>query len=215
MGKSSFPLRKDNHPNCIMLKLLLFAAFVCLSTQQEWEKPEFCMGLDCPRFIVLEDTEEYQLRACEEATVVSAEMITDDIDRDAPSLAVRLLAYFLGSNDRDEKLPETNPLLTINVPITEELFGLKQALYLPYNVQSNPPLPNDSSVKIERSAAVMYVRGFSGLPSREDYAREYLILRAAVGEKCDSSPFIGATYARLDNPEMVWNEVGCLAAEEK
>merc|ERR1711976_735583 len=66
--------------DCVkMLRVVILAVCVSLSVQKsveqtdDWVKPSFCKGLDCPKYTVLEQFEGYELREYEEAMWVSSE----------------------------------------------------------------------------------------------------------------------------------------------
>merc|ERR1711893_199687 len=85
-------------------------ASVCvgLSLQSDggWVKPSFCKNLDCPRFNVLLQGEDYELREYEQALWVSTE--AESIDGSISSeLFGRLFRYIDGANANGEKIAMT------------------------------------------------------------------------------------------------------------
>ncbi|GBF88965.1 hypothetical protein Rsub_01464 [Raphidocelis subcapitata] len=122
------------------------------------DRPLFCMGLDCPRFDVLETSGDEQLRRYEGARYVTTRVEAESLLAAQLEGAKRLLAYLAGANEDGAKLlPPTVPLETILFPAdpgSESVEGrFCVALYLPESAQRHPPRPSDRRVRIVRTSS--------------------------------------------------------------
>jgi len=206
-----------------MLRLLVLSLCVCLSFQKAtksedggWVKPSFCRGNDCPRYAVLEQGEDYELRQYEEAKWVSTEALS--IDGSIRSeLFRRLFRYIDRNNVNAEKIPMTSPVLNKITPGSgpncESAF--KQSFYLPESHQQNAPAPSAENVYLERmSVMTVYVKSFGGYATEEDYLRNIYALAEAIGDasKYRTDYYMTAGYDSPYQPFNRHNEIWLVAA---
>merc|ERR1711893_116964 len=207
---------KQSDSTSTMLRLLILSVCVCLSVQKatksdSWVKPSYCRGNDCPRFTVLEQGEDYELRVYEEAMWVSTEAASVD-GTDRPNLFQRLFRYIDGENVNNEKIPMTSPVVNKITPGSgpncETIF--KQSFYLPYSRQEDAPQPSADNVFLDKFAVVkVYVRSFGGYATQDDYLRNLYLLADSIGDpaKFRTDHYMTAGYDSPFQPFNRHNEV--------
>ena len=110
-----------------------------------------------------------EIRAYAERTAAETP-IRDGRDDQAFS---RLFAYITGNNGRPQSIPMT-------VPVERSAAGTLR-FFLPRSIATNPPAPNDPSVRVVTlPAETVAARRFPGTLSRAEIARQDKILRAAL-----------------------------------
>merc|ERR1711976_954931 len=206
-----------------MLRLLVLSVCVCLSVQKatksddSWVKPSYCRGNDCPRFTVLEQGEDYELRLYEEAMWVSTEALSID-GSDRPNLFMRLFNYIDGQNENNEKIAMTSPVLNKITPGSgpncESVF--KQSFFVPYSRQEDAPEPSADNVYLDKIAPMkVYVKSFGGYATNDDRLRNLYMLAESIGNpaKFRTDYYMTAGYDNPLQPFNRHNEVWLVSTE--
>ncbi|KAI7844370.1 hypothetical protein COHA_002168 [Chlorella ohadii] len=119
------------------------------------KEPWFCHNLQCPRFTVVNATDDYEVRYYEAGAWAST-----DVEAYAFALAAntgfrRLFGYIDGQNEEAVKIPMTAPVRTkISAaagPFCKNQFTV--SFFLPYRLHRHAPKPNNPDVYIQPSPA--------------------------------------------------------------
>ncbi|PRW59080.1 heme-binding 2-like [Chlorella sorokiniana] len=122
---------------------------------KDQDLPWFCHNLQCPRFTVINATEDYEVRYYEAGAWAST-----DVEAYAFALAAntgfrRLFGYIDGQNEEAVKIPMTAPVRTkISAaagPFCKSNFTV--SFFLPYRLHRHAPKPNNPDVYIQPSPA--------------------------------------------------------------
>ncbi|KAI3428633.1 hypothetical protein D9Q98_007456 [Chlorella vulgaris] len=183
--------------------------------------PWFCHNLDCPRFSVLESTDDYELREYEAASWVST-----DVSAYAYALAARtgfqrLYQYIDGANKEAVKVPMTAPVVTrigaAAGPFCKNNFTI--AFFVPFAFQSKgAPQPNNPDVYLSYTPALkVYVAQTGGFVV-DDYSISRMANRLTdalddAGLAYASGEFFFAGYDPPFRLAARHNEVAVLAGE--
>ncbi|CAH1788823.1 unnamed protein product [Owenia fusiformis] len=170
--------------------------------------PAFCNGYDCPRFKVLREMPDYEVREYEESRWVGTDVSGASFRQAGRSGFWRLFRYISGNNVANAKIPMTCPVLRTIFP--KEVAGSEgkytTLFFQPLNLQEiGGPAPSDPDVYLQVvPKVVMYVRSFGGYASEDDYLNEADILAASIN---NSSAYINDEYyaAGYDSPFKFWN----------
>lgn len=127
--------------------------------------PWFCHGLDCPKFEVINSTDKYEIRKLEKgkwaATKVESLLYSVGISEGFQ----RLFKYISGSNEDDQKIAMTAPVVTRvtpgDGPFCKSLFSVH--FFVPFKWQDKPPKPSSPDVHIESAGSETFaVSQFGG-----------------------------------------------------
>jgi len=179
-----------------MLKAVLLLALVGISLQaaapqppkqqaKAWVKPSFCGGNDCPRYIVLEKKEGYELRKYEAAQWVSTTTMGMDYKNSTSGLFWKLFQYIEGENEKSQKIAMTSPVTTYVKPGSGPNCKTRftRSFYIPYSVQASPPKPSAQDVFLEsRPEITVFVRSFSGYSTVDAHLSNLQIMSAAIND---------------------------------
>merc|ERR1712170_78922 len=209
----------DYSTDTMFLRLLVASVCVGLSLQSDrgWVKPSFCRNLDCPRYNVLLQGEDYELREYEQALWVSTE--AESIDGSISSeLFGRLFRYIDGANANGEKIAMTAPVVNKVTPGSgpncESVF--KQSFYVPDSRQQDAPQPSADNVYLDTQPVIrVYVRSFSGYATQDDYLRNIYMLAESIGDptKFRTDHYMTAGYDSPFQPFNRHNEVWLISTE--
>merc|ERR1711976_27761 len=204
-----------------MLRVLVLSLCVALSVQEStksdggWVKPSFCKNLDCPRFAVLQQGEDFELRQYEEALWVSTEAETIDGTINE-SLFMKLFRYISGGNANGEVIAMTAPVLNKITPGTGPNCAtvFRQSFFVPFSHQESAPAPTAEDVFLETKQTIqVYVRSFSGYASTNDYLMNLSLLAEFIGDqsKFRTDYYMTAGYDSPFQPFNRHNEVWLVA----
>lgn len=137
------------------LLLALLASLLSVVLADDWVKPKFCRGLECPKFALEKDTkdeaENYQVRVYEKSKWVSTKVNSPYFQKAVSAGFMKLFAYISGSNAKNQKIEMTSPV-SIRVlagpgPACGSDFIV--SFYIDEQVALDPPAPTDAEVFIE------------------------------------------------------------------
>lgn len=129
------------------------------------EAPWFCHGIDCPKFTVVNTTDDYEVRYYESGVWVSTDVETYAYAIASTTGFQRLFKYIDGGNAREEKVPMTAPVRTRIVPAAGPFCKSKftVSFFVPFDVQKDPPKPSNPDVYINpQPAFTAFVSQFGG-----------------------------------------------------
>lgn len=137
-------------------------------------KPWFLHGLDSPDFTQLEEKDGYVVRKYPPSKWVGISF-PDNSWRNSASAGFRyLFSYISGTNQSNQKVPMTAPVLT-KIERSQDSEGNSSHTVLfavPKQFVDSTPLPSDPSVRIvEIPEMTAYVLEFSGFPSDKSFAK--------------------------------------------
>eukprot|EP00892_Ulva_mutabilis_P007705 jgi/Ulvmu1/5306/UM022_0100.1 len=178
------------------------------------DSPSFCHGLDCPKFRVVEKTDEYELRSYEAGAWVSTEQEGYGYEEAVRKGFWKLFSYIGGSNEAKEKIAMTAPVRTkISAgagPFCKDHF--KISFFVPFKYQPAPPSPTDSTVFVDPTDAFdVYVSSFSGwntVQTITEHAMELYHVLKADDIEAEQGYFYSVGYDSpfrlLDRHNEVW-----------
>ncbi|KAL4226101.1 Heme-binding protein 2 [Mactra antiquata] len=140
----------------------------------QWTPPGFCNGLDCPPFIVGNETDEYQERFYAQSTWVSTELLGIDYDKAQYKMFMKLFKYIEGGNKKKMKIAMTCPVTTRIIPGQGAACksNFTMSFFIAGKVK-NPPGPSEDDVRLRPQPALhVYVRSFGGYVHHFDEWRE-------------------------------------------
>ncbi|XP_068088335.1 heme-binding protein 2-like [Hyperolius riggenbachi] len=150
----------------LFLSLLVIFGITAAAEQEsdgvDWDqKPPFCGKLDCPKYEVIKQYDDFELRLYEETTMATTPLTMDMFGFGLVKSFRRLFNYIDGKNSEGQKINMTVPVV-IHAPLAPEDGNATMSFYLP-PVLENPPIPSDENVKVEKAPKVSYyVRSFGG-----------------------------------------------------
>jgi hypothetical protein len=142
---------------CLVLSAVVVAA---RDFPAAWERPWYCHDLDCPKFKVLNTTDQYEVRVYE-----SGQWVSTHVESYLYAAAVtqgfqRLFKYISGANQANEKIAMTAPVATLiepgDGPFCKSNFTV--SFFVPYSLQGKAPQPTNPDVYLQTvPSATMYV----------------------------------------------------------
>jgi len=192
--------------------------------------PSFCRSNDCPHYTVVEQNNDFEVRAYETSRWASTTIINAHDPRELinvqrvmtyamfperralalPEAAQRraaflkLFGYISGQNARGEKLKMTFPVRTKVVP-GQAKDSFTVSFMIPFDVLTPPP-PTASDIFLEtNSPSTQFVRSFGGFANNEDWTRCISELKSAL--KTAGKPYTQGHYftAGYDGPFVFFN----------
>jgi len=167
--------------------------------------PSFCRSNDCPRYTVVEQNNDFEVRAYETFRWASTTIINNHDLRAAQRAAFwKLFGYISGQNARGEKLKMTFPVRTKVVP-GQAKDSFTVSFMIPFDVLTPPP-PTASDIFLEtNSPSTQFVRSFGGFANNEDWTRCISELKSAL--KTAGKPYTQGHYftAGYDGPFVFFN----------
>merc|ERR1712168_958845 len=166
------------------LQLSLFAGVAVVCAVGDWSPPAFCRSNDCPKFVVLNKTENYEVRKYEASRWASTTVQNlHDLNGAMRTGFMRLFNYISGNNVPGQKIAMTCPVRTKIVPgsgpYCEDTFTI--SFMVPFAV-ATPPQPKDPNVFLEENPeSVEYVSHFGGYASNDDWLKCVHDLTKALG----------------------------------
>ena len=169
---------------------------------------KYCGNLDCPDYVVVKKTEDYELRHYQPSKWVAAKECGIN-HRDAARKNFRkLFPYISGDNEKKVKMPMTKPVMT-RIKVSQEPFCGTEYLmhfFVPHTLQKDTPKPTSSKVKlIEYPETFVYVRSFGGFSTAKKLQENEAELYAALTK--DNIPYDDSEYlyAGYDAPYKLTN----------
>ena len=173
----------------------------------EFDK-KYCGKLDCPDYVVVEKTEDYELRHYKPSKWAASEECGIDHKVAASKNFRKLFAYISSVNEKKVKIPMTKPVMT-RVKVSQEPFCESDYLmhfFVPHSLQKNTPKPTSPKVKlIEYPETFVYVRSFGGFSTSKNLQENGAKLYAALQKDkilYDDSEYL---YAGYDAPYKLTN----------
>lgn len=133
-------------------------------------------------------------------------------DEKTPEMFMILFSYIQGKNRVSRRIPMTIPVSTKVDHRNGEINSYEMCFYLPREFQTNPPVPNNSKVKIvNRPAMHVYARRFGGYASEAVTQDEFKNLTATLQNRRiayfeeDQGPRATHYVNGYDAPTKFWN----------
>lgn len=170
--------------------ILAFASIATGYTLQNYQKyNDHCHSLECPRYTLLNKTENYEVRKYESFKWATASSHSQTLDYKQASKDnfMKLFRYISGANEQKQKVEMTAPVL-IHIPVTQGPFcapDFTMHFFVPYKFQSNPPKPLNNSDKVsimELPEMTVFVASFGGWMDQEKIQMNGLLLGKALQE---------------------------------
>ncbi|XP_052101292.1 heme-binding protein 2-like [Mytilus californianus] len=187
---------------------------IIVQATSDYVKPWFCHKLDCPKFTVLQNTTDYQLRHYIPSKWVATNMTVKTYGRSSNGqLFQKLFQYISGNNVPGEKVEMTAPVVTTVIPESDGQTMYIMHFMIPYAKQTNTPVPNDSDVYlVDVPAMDVYVKSFGGFASESTYVTKLQELKTSLDTNAsnvyDSSRFFTLGYdspfAFINRHNEVW-----------
>lgn len=155
------------------------------------KQPDFCKGLECPKFTVLKTLPDgIELRRYEGASWASTTANTNDMDSTMRSGFMRLFRYISGDNTAGQRISMTAPVLTTARP-----GSMTVAFYQPSSLQgaaaSSAPKPTAADVALTSTPKmdvwVMPYGGYSNGETAKQKAKELQDKLTKAKETFDAS----------------------------
>merc|ERR1711970_1163118 len=193
---------KMNH---LFTILVIAISAIAVEVGASWP-PAFCRGNDCPKFTILNKTENYEVRKYEPSRWASTTVQNlHDLNGAMRTGFMRLFNYITGNNEKGQKIAMTCPVRTKIVPgagpYCEDTFTI--SFMVPFAVQTAPK-PKDPNVFLEQDPeSVQYVSHFGGYASNDDWINcVHDLAKAVSGVPHKTEYYYTAGY---DSPFQFWN----------
>lgn len=180
----------------------------------QFSAPDFCHGLDCPDYKVLQNETTFELREYVATQWVSTSLKGVQFQDAERKMFFRLFDYISGKNNESKKIAMTAPVLTRIIP--GQGPACENDFIMSFFVSPNggqPPAPSDPTVELTaRPSARVYVRSFGGFATEDVVVKEAEQLAQDLG----SVPYEMTYYftAGYDSPFKFFgrhNEIWFLA----
>ncbi|XP_063297449.1 heme-binding protein 2-like isoform X2 [Pelobates fuscus] len=187
-----------------MLRILVLS-FLCVwcsgvtdEDSDVYKTPDFCKGVKCPRYQVVEKFIGFELREYEPTNWVTTDLDWSLDDHDIDSGFMRLFKYANGTN-QEGILVETGQPLMIFVPLKENKRA-SMSFFLPPEV--NVPEPSENVFLQTFAEMSLYVRTFTSPALDIDFKKNGNILarKLVSQEKTFDDSFIGCV---VYDPETI------------
>jgi len=188
---------------------LLLSSATCVSAK------DICHGLECPKYTVLNHTKDWELRRYDVTKWVATNTTAMTEDKEVEdAMFFKLFHYISGQNAKSQKIPMTAPVLTKVIhgagPNCASTFVMH--FMLTFDQWAEPIPPTDSSVYIVETPQMdVYVRGFGGFATEQDYvtnlnklATELTTSGASVEDKFFFDAGYDGPYTFLGRHNEVW-----------
>ena len=134
------------------------------------EAPWFSHGLDTPKFTVVDERDDYEVREYSASLWVGTEVATVSLWSKASEIGfMRIFNYFSGTdNAAKEKIPMTVPVATKITPGRGAHGATKFVVlfFVPFKYQATAPAPTNPNVELIKLPPMRaYVMQYSGFPS--------------------------------------------------
>merc|ERR1712127_951283 len=170
--------------------------------------PAFCNKLDCPKYTVIEQNKDYELREYEVSNWVSISQKDISWKQSQYSMFMKLFKYISGENKDKKKITMTAPVIDRIIPgqgpACEDDFTMS---FFVSPTEGAAPQPSDPTVSLtELTKQRVYVRAFGGYAmfSFDPWAAQAAKLAEAIG---DTSKYHSESYytAGYDSPARIFN----------
>ncbi|KAL2100988.1 hypothetical protein ACEWY4_002749 [Coilia grayii] len=131
------------------------------------------------------DGVSYEVRRYDNAKYATVSSEGRTFDQVSGELVRKLLMYIGGSNEQEEAMGNTAPILITVFPRDDGAMMRRVvvAIRVPQRYQICPPTPTDSMIKIEdRPGMTVYSLQFGGFAGETEYRAEALRLTRTLGE---------------------------------
>jgi len=152
-------------------------------TPDEWP-PAFCNDLDCPKYTVIETSEDYEVRSYDASKWVTTSLTGVSLDAAGYTMFMRLFRYIGGANANGVKIEMTCPVITRIIPAPgpacESNFTMS---FFVSPKEGTPPAPTDSTVYLsDKETMTVYVKSFGGFAKQADWIKHAADLADALPE---------------------------------
>merc|ERR1712228_344875 len=199
-------ISKSKMNSHILFQIVVIASAGTFFVASDWSPPAFCRGNDCPKFTILNKTENYEVRKYEPSRWASTTVQNlHDLNGAMRTGFMRLFNYITGNNEKGQKIAMTCPVRTKIVPgagpYCEDTFTI--SFMVPFAVQTAPK-PKDPNVFLEQDPeSVQYVSHFGGYASNDDWINcVHDLAKAVSGVPHKTEYYYTAGY---DSPFQFWN----------
>lgn len=189
---------------------MLLALFCALSVATA--SPWFCHDINCPNYSIVKNTSSYEIRKYPSTSWVSTDVKGLSWKTSVSSAFMKLFGFISGSNDKQQKIPMTAPVISKvspgQGPNCENDFVV--SFFLPYNLQGKPldslPQPTDSTVYLSNyTAMTVAVKSFGGFASDDDVTTNIADLGNALEQDHISFDQVNYFTAGYDSPFRVFH----------
>lgn len=210
----------------LCLLLVAVVGFVTASRRRDvgdWTPPEFCRGLDCPKFEVVQSISELELRKYEPGKWITTN-VSGKAWSDASSEGYKTLDDYRGGNNKEKtKVQETVPYFTLFYPVGGEDKKVKDyytiEYFVPHELQERPPSPTSESVNwVNVDEQNVWIQTFGGYASEEDIINRAFDLSAQLkqqGHKVEDQYFGFAQYDPAIKVIARHNEIWVFSRDEE
>jgi len=201
-------LARFSDSGAVLARFFAFAILAIVAQVGASWPPSFCRSNDCPKFTILNTTEDFEVRKYEASRWASTTVQNlHDLNAAMSAGFRKLFSYITGNNERGQKIAMTCPVRTKIVPgsgpYCEDTFTI--SFMVPFAVETAPK-PKDPAVFLEEDPeSVQYVSHFGGYASND----EWLNCLHTLTKNLESS---GLDYkkdhyytAGYDSPFQFWN----------
>lgn len=190
------------------MKFLCLLAFVALATSVFGCEIHGC---ECPEYQSVNSYPDFEERSYPELIWITAESTSRFGSVAVLRNKVKLMRYWYGKNNQEISLNCTYPTKERWIHKTNGI-KVKTSFLLPSGLHSNPPVPIDPTVKMEREPPLHLVaRKFSGYPLLESqWDSQAKILANSASKRysnIDTSKYYACTYDPIWMPLKRTNEV--------
>ncbi|XP_044130419.1 heme-binding protein 2-like [Bufo gargarizans] len=159
--------------------------------------PPFCHNYDCPKYWLVKQYADFELRRYEETQWVTTSLKQDAFNIGMVTSFSRLFRYINGKNAEGLKMNMTVPVM-VYMPLKQPLAGSATMSFFVSHEVKKPPTPTDPEVYLDTYPAVsLYVKTFGGYASTAMYVEQAKALAqnlAALGLQFDYTYFVRAGY---------------------
>ncbi|KAM3931929.1 heme-binding protein 2-like [Leptodactylus fuscus] len=199
------------------LLLGLLAIFEITVAEQVYENPSqnqlpsFCRTRDCPRYQLVKQYDNFELRQYEETRWVTTPVNQDIIGIGMAKSFWRLFYYINGTNAEEQTMNMTVPVV-MHMPLKEQSAEkFTMSFFVPHELE-NPPKPSDPAVYLETlPASSVYVKSFGGYAIHATFVKQAKALAEelrSLGLEFDDTYFVrvgyNAPFELFDRHNEVW-----------
>ncbi|XP_044147174.1 heme-binding protein 2-like [Bufo gargarizans] len=161
------------------------------------ELPPFCGHYDCPKYQLVKQFNDFELRHYQNTRWVTTSLKQDVIGIGMVTGFHRLFMYINGNNAEGLKMNRTVPMM-VYMPLKQPPAGnATMSFYVPQEVKK-PPTPTDPEVYLDTfPAASVYVKTFGGYAFNAMYVTQAKALAENLrflGLQFDDTYFVSAGY---------------------
>ncbi|XP_075059925.1 heme-binding protein 2-like [Mixophyes fleayi] len=178
-----------------LMLLVLFAVFG--TTVVAEQSASFCRELDCPKYQLVKQYDNFEHRTYEETRWVTTSLKLDFFSIGMVTSFRRLFKYISGENSEELKINMTVPVVT-SVPLQKPpVHNSTMCFFVPHALE-NPPNPSNPAVYLVTYPSMsVYVKSFDGYALEATYTKQAKALAEdlkTLGLQFEDSFFLRAGY---------------------